>query len=144
MEYLFNEDKILKSINKKRNKDILLFSIACIISIYVTIKYGFNLLTIYFYFLTILTLLLIFNIIKEKFNIRNKTNIKNFTGKIIDLFPQNENKKDEKWVIFIEEDNSKKFKTFELINKIENFNINDIVKITYTENLKIPISIKKE
>lgn len=143
MEFKFEEKSILEAINKKKNKDIALLIVSLIISTIVTCLYGIKLTTIYFYFLSLLTLPLILNGVNDLKNMKENKNLKLIEGEIIDLFPQKEGNENGAWVVFIKKNNSKKFDSFELISKPGDFKINNKVKLLYTENLKIPVSLKQ-
>lgn len=143
LEFKFEQKSVLEAINRKKNKDIALLVVSLIISTIVTCLYGIKLTTIYFYFLSLLTLPLILNGVNDLKNMKENKNLKLIEGEIIDLFPQKEGDENGAWIIFIKKDNSKKFDSFELISKPGDFQINDKVKLSYTENLKIPVLINK-
>lgn len=62
-------------------------------------------------------------------------------GKILDSFPENENKQDGQWIIFLEIEGEKEFKEF-IFPQNPNVEINSFVKIYHTKIMGIPVRIE--
>lgn len=62
-------------------------------------------------------------------------------GKILDSFPENENKNNNQWIIFLEIEGKKGFKEF-IFPQSPKLEINSFVKIYHTNIMGIPVRIE--
>lgn len=96
---------------------------------------------IYFFLLELLCMPTLFNCSKDLRDYKNNKLIL-IQGQVIDLFAEDENKKDGNWILILTSDNVKGEVDYILPSKPE-IKVNDFVSISHTKILNIPIKIEK-
>lgn len=131
----------------KRNQLIFMSAIFLAIGVFVysrEIMYLF--MSLYFIILGALNLPAI-NKCKSDINDYKQNNLKEVTGKVIDLFPQKENEQENKiWYVFVQtNEGNGEYIEFSLPQKPEEvIAIDKNVKIKYTKSTQLPVEITIE
>lgn len=133
-------------LRKKMRTNQIIFTVAIFLAMGVFLysrESMFLFMSLYFIILGALNLPAI-NKCKSDINDYKNNELKELTGKVLDLFPQKENDKENKlWYIFIQADeDSGEYVEFSLPQKLEeNISINKIITIKYTKSTQLPVEI---